>query len=321
MAQANCPKCDGTGWKIVAGEREVQPAEQRVSVDAGKLAETHGVHAFAVAPENGSKGRASAGLPRMAVPCECTLADEGSRQLKQLERARVPTRYRDFNFESYRTDLYDREGDGPQADTWNRSLAQAKLVVEGFAKNFPLGTKRGLMLMGTCGVGKTHLAVAALKKIVLGGHGALFYDYRDLLRQIKHSYNPESHSTEMGVLRPLLKTELLLLDDLGAERATDWARDIVGYILTNRYNENRITLITTNVPDRVSAPLMREVQRTADSDSVMNGPSDSEKNRPISREETLTDRITARIRSRLYEMCQAVEISGLDRREFSDGHA
>ena len=61
---------------------------------------------------------------------------------------------------------------------WNRSLAQAKLVVEAFARDYPAGTETGLLLMGPCGAGKTHLAVAALRQIVLRGHTGLFYDSR-----------------------------------------------------------------------------------------------------------------------------------------------
>jgi len=297
MAQANCPKCDGTGWKIVEGEREVQPAEQRVSADAAKQAEADGVTAFAVVPTNGSKNKTSAGLPRMAVPCECTIADKRSRV---LERARLPKRYQHCNFESYDTDQYDRDTHGAEAEAWNRSLAQAKLIVQGFARNFlPIAASaenHGLMLMGSCGVGKTHLAVAALEEIILRGHSGLFYDYRELLKEIQDSYNPESNSTEMGVLEPVLKAEVLLLDDLGSSKPSLWALETVGHILNTRYNEHRVTLLTTNFLD-VPQPMPR-----------MAG------SRPAQTEDTLTDRVGARIRSRLYEMCRTVEICAPDYR-------
>ena len=60
--------------------------------------------------------------------------------------------------------------------------------------------------MGPCGVGKTHLAVAALQEIVKRGHSCLFYDYRELLKEIQDSYNAESQSTEMGVLDPVFRS-------------------------------------------------------------------------------------------------------------------
>ena len=294
MAQANCGKCDGTGWKIVEGEHEIQSAEQRVSAEAAERAEADGVRAFAVVPANGSKNKASAGLPRMAVPCECTFADKRSRV---LERARLPKRYQHCNFESYDTDLpYDREKYGADIERWNRSLAQAKVAVQGFARDFPIATEHGLMLMGSCGVGKTHLAVAALEEIILRGHSGLFYDYRELLKEIQDSYNPESNSTEMGVLEPVLKAEVLLLDDLGSSKPSLWALETVGHILNTRYNEHRVTLLTTNFLDAPQATL-----RAAGA-------------RPAQAEDTLTDRVGARIRSRLYEMCRTVEICAPDYR-------
>src|SRR5437879_9777938 len=108
--------------------------------------------------------------------------------------------------------------------------------------------------MGPCGVGKTHLAVAVLKQLVLRGHDVLFYDYRELLKEIQASYNPVSQTTEMGVLEPVLTVELLLLDDLGASKPSAWALETVGHILNTRYNDKRITLLTTNYLDSPAAP-------------------------------------------------------------------
>src|SRR5260370_32157382 len=103
--------------------------------------------------------------------------------------------------------------------------------------------------MGVWGAGKMHLAVAALRQIVLRGHIGLFYDYRELLKEIQASYNPENQSTELGVLEPVLTADVLLLDDLGASKPSPWALETVGHILNNRYNERRITLLTTNYLD------------------------------------------------------------------------
>src|SRR5205807_1182120 len=89
------------------------------------------------------------------------------------------------------------------------------------------------------GVGKTHLAVAALKELIHRGHAGLFCDYRELLKEIQASYNPASESTEMKILEPIRTVEILVLDDLGASKPSDWVRDIVGIVLNARYNENR----------------------------------------------------------------------------------
>lgn len=282
MAREDCPTCSGTGWKVVE-----QPGSNQ--------------EARAFATQDGARVGSAAGQPKTvwAVPCDCTVGDRHSRV---LERARLPKRYQHCNFESFDTDLgYS----GPQAAAWNRSLLQAKLEVQGFARNFPVGTEHGLLLMGTCGVGKTHLAVAALEEIVLRGHTGLFYDYRELLKQIQDSYNPESNSTEMSVLEPVLTTEVLLLDDLGSSKPSHWALETVGHILNTRYNDHRVTLLTTNFLD-VPVP----AAPGSDAAGTRNSPA-----RPPSPEDSLTERVGMRIRSRLFEMCRTVEISAPDYRK------
>ena len=257
MAQPDCLCCGGTGWKTV-------------------------------------KNRSSSGQARVAVRCDCSLAD---RTTQTLTRARIPARYQHCDFENFDTGLYD--GD-PQAPTWNRSLDQAKLVVESFARDFPVGTSAGLLLMGPCGAGKTHLVVAALKQIVLRGHSGLFYDYRELLKQIQDSYNPVSQSTELEVLDPVLDAELLVLDDLGSSKPSPWTLETVGHILNTRYNKSRVTLVTTNYLDG-----------PASSPESARLPS----RQAVAREDALTDRVGQRIRSRLYEMCRTVELVAPDYRK------
>ncbi len=237
-----------------------------------------------------------------AVPCDCTTADRAGHV---LGRSRVPERYRHCDFENYETDNEIENVSREQLAAWNRSLAQAKLVVERFAGEFPLGNENGLLLMGPCGVGKTHLAVAALKEIILRGHGGLFYDYRELLKEIQDSYNAESQATEMGVLEPVLQAEILELDDIGSSKPSLWALETVGHVLNTRYNEKRVTLLTTNF---------------LDSDTSANGAAPAPSPRVVGMrtptvEDSLAERVGKRIRSRLYEMCRTVEIFAPDYRK------
>jgi DNA replication protein DnaC len=235
-----------------------------------------------------------------AVPCDCVAEDRSTRV---LERARLPERYRHCDFENYETDNEFDFGTREQQQAWNRSLMQAKVVVERFAAEFPLGADHGLLLMGTCGVGKTHLAIAALKQIVLRGHAGIFYDYRELLKAIQESYSEESQFSEMDVLEPVLQSELLVLDDVGSSKPSLWALETVGYILNTRYNESRPTLLTTNFLDTEGSGAMPAPSPRA---SGMRAPAI---------EDSLTDRIGRRIRSRLYEMCRTVEVTAPDYRK------
>jgi DNA replication protein DnaC len=277
MAKSECPLCSGTGWRVVERVDANQTAErviQRKDVTPG----------------------ASVQRPKLswAVPCDCSEADRASRS---LARARIPRRYEHCDFQNFETDLW--EGDRPEGAAWDCSLAQAKVVVQAFARNYPAGGETGVLLMGPCGVGKTHLAVAALRELMQRGHEARFYDYRELLKELQASYDPDHPVSEMGVLVPVLRAEVLLIDDIGASKPSPWALDTIGHILNKRYNDKRPTLLTTNYLDP-----------TEGEPAVL--PMPSGQKIAALREETLVDRLGQRVRSRLYEMCRKVEISAPD---------
>ncbi|HYY42242.1 MAG TPA: ATP-binding protein, partial [Pyrinomonadaceae bacterium] len=153
----------------------------------------------------------------------------------------------------------------------------------------PPGDGRGLLMMGPVGVGKTHLAVAILRGLMEKGVPCLFYEFGTLLKEIQDSYNPISKTSELKVLAPVYQAEVLVLDELGASKPTDWVRDTMMQIIGTRYNDRRLTIFTTNYSDA----------------------------RRAATDETLEDRIGVRLRSRLYEMCKTVQLDGEDyRRRF-----
>ena len=104
--------------------------------------------------------------------------------------------------------------------------------------------------MGTAGLGKTHLAVGVLQRLVRErGVRGLFCDYRELLKNIQNSYNPQVNTTEIELLKPVFAAEVLVLDDLGAQKPNEWVWDTVALILNTRYNDKMTTIITTNYAD------------------------------------------------------------------------
>ena len=221
---------------------------------------------------------------RAMEPCVCQI--EG-RTERLLQRAGIPARYEHCSLDSY-------EANFPGADA---SLATAHLMARRFADGYPATTAgRGLLLTGSIGVGKTHLAVGILQALIVEKSvRGLFCDYRELLKEIQHSYNPQVATTEMEILQPVFDAEVLVMDELGAAKPTDWVWDTVALVLNTRYNDKRTTIITTNYADAAPA-----------------GVSGGSAGNRAAREETLGDRIGERMRSRLGEMCVTVEMHGED---------
>lgn len=223
-----------------------------------------------VCPKCNGSGWEPAGDKNGVRRCRCM---ESSRVERMLAEARIPDRYEHCDLESY--------------TPTDPSQKKAKNYVQSFLDKYP-GVDVGLLLMGTCGVGKTHLAVALLKGVIIEKRDSgLFYDFRDLLRDIQASWNSVSRTSELEILRPVLDAKVLVLDELGANKPTDWVRDTIAYIINSRYNDKKLTIFTSNFLD---AP-------------------------PHNREENLTDRIGVRMRSRLHEMCKDIEINGEDFRQ------
>ncbi|HTS34812.1 MAG TPA: ATP-binding protein [Candidatus Solibacter sp.] len=223
---------------------------------------------------------------RRVTRCDCQMR---ARSQSLLAAARIPRRYEHCELANYDTDF-------PGA---HASLAEAHFVASNFAKKCDPRGDKGLLIIGTIGTGKTHLAVGILKELILTrGIACLFYDYRELLKEIQNSYNSTVQTTELDVLRPVFETDVLVLDELGAVKPTEWVWDTVSLILNTRYNDNRTTIITSNFDDAPAGG--------APGISVA---------RAAARGETLGDRIGERMRSRLHEMCRIVALEGADFRQ------
>jgi DNA replication protein DnaC len=220
-----------------------------------------------------------------AEPCDCRYEERVTRLIRL---ASIPKRYEHCALESYE----------PKFTGADLSLETACLMARRFVDGYPVTTEgHGLLLTGSIGVGKTHLAVGILQSLVVEkGVRGLFCDYRELLKEIQHSYNPQVATTELEILRPVFDAEVLVLDELGASKPTDWVWDTVAHILNTRYNDKRTTIITTNYPDQPPAGIATGPQRAM-------------------REETLGDRIGERMRSRLAEMCVVIDMRGADFRQ------
>lgn len=214
-------------------------------------------------------------------PCRCRAVRMAA---KRLLNARIPDRYKECTFDNFMPH-------GPHKDT----LSAGHRAALDFATHYPDRTAHGLLFVGPVGTGKTHLAIAALKILIARGNRGMFYEYRELLKEIQGSYDRERQCSELEVLRPLFETQILVIDEIGAARPTEWVWDTVSLIINMRYNENRATIFTTNY-------------RNAPGAHYGSAP-------PRHGEQTLGDRITEQMRSRLNEMCGVIELIGADFRQ------
>lgn len=213
-----------------------------------------------------------------------------------LDAARIPPRYADCTFENY------------EAPNRNGSIYWARMKAKTWVNEYP-AVEKGLLLIGRVGVGKTHLAVATLKGLSKKGVPCLFCEFGSLLKQIQDSYNPISKTSELRVLAPVYQAEVLVLDELGATIPTDWVRDTMYQIINKRYNDKKPTIFTTNYFDE---PQVDNTPEPETSRRTFSRKAASDRLHDMT---TLEDRIGSRLRSRLYEMCNVIEIEGEDYRK------
>ena len=199
-----------------------------------------------------------------AYDCRCR------RQIIALRKARslsavIPRRYQDVAFERYPVTEIDRQ-----------VVAATRRFSDSIDERLDVG--RGLWFMGSVGTGKTTLAMLVSKAALKAGRSVAIYSLPRLLNEIRDTHRAER--SHVALLDRLTAVDLLHVDDVGAERTTDWVLEELYSIVNARYEDQRSMVITTNILDR----------------------------------EALCEQITERTVSRLTEMCDELPLFGHDRR-------
>ena len=219
-----------------------------------------------------------------AEKCECANA---GREQRVEARANIPPLYQNAS-----VDNFILPADNPVSRT---QLASVVLTVRAYVREYPNVPKPGLLFIGAPGTGKTHLAVAALRSLIARGFEGVFYDFQALLNHIRSGYDVASGTMDREAYRSALEAEILVLDDLGAHRVTDWVEDTVTSIVTQRCNHRRATIVTTNLRD----PEVGDQRGSGLQDDIHS-------------KYFLEERIGMRARSRLFEMCKLIKMPDVE---------
>ena len=220
----------------------------------------------------------------IARMCDC---ERRRVRVRLYNEARVPGKYA-------LATLSERQRDRHNQDAFNTFRL--------LAKDYQRGQK-GLLLMGPAGVGKTWLVAAFIRELILG-HGVpvMFRDFFHLLSELRSGYSSDTPESEL--IDPLVAVEVLVIDELGKGRNTPWEQNILDVIISQRYNNEKTTIFTSNYTDSRRTTLAEHIR-----------PKDGSTTERQEIRDTLADRVGSRIYSRLKEMCDFITLGGPDRRE------
>lgn len=270
-ARPSCPECGGDGVAVL---REGERAVARPCRCVGVCPLCRGTGLVATSDTYRA--------PRRRCICQVF-----AQRMRQFDAAQVPARHAASTLASF-----------VPASRHQTEVLQA---VFGYAKEFRPGAEnRGLVLHGAVGRGKTHLAVALLRELVLR-HGASgrFVEFSHLLADLKSGF--DSGRGAAALIDPLVAVDVLVIDELGKGRNTEFEGTVVDELVSRRYNAMRPIVATTNY-----APGSAVGQRVANAAEVQLGTAPPP---------TLADRVGDRVYSRLRETCDFVEVRGEDFRE------
>jgi len=273
-----CEKCRGSHYLLTNHDGHVQ----------GELCECFNC------PECEGRGHVyiedETGISSMRA-CVCA---ELVHRLKKIDEAGIPGKFANTKLETYH----------PIHDSQKFALRQAQDFVKEFG-----ASQQGLLFMGRPGLGKTHLAVAVIKMLILDKKAdCKFVDFFQLLSDIRYGYSQDL--SEQAIINPYVAAPILLIDELAKGRNTEWELTMLDQIISSRYNAaDKITLFTTNYPDQPP-------------NSKKDGKNEMHKEYgrgAVVAEETLQEKVGERIYSRLVEMCRFVKLEGIDYRQEMQG--
>jgi DNA replication protein DnaC len=198
-----------------------------------------------------------------------------------------------------------------QNATQREALTFVEMFITSFQRGEALG--RGLLIRGPVGVGKTHLGVGALRRLIELGFTGRFQNFLHLIEQIRQSFDEDGADIEGKLFRRLSRCQVVLLDELGATRPTEFVFNKLYDIINYCFDQRISVLFTTNYLDQAQRPGWGAGSATGTTHAVET--THPEPSGPGSAAAfTLAERITQRLYSRIMERCSDVVLQGPDYR-------
>lgn len=168
-----------------------------------------------------------------AVQCQCV---RDVRLTYAFRQARIPRKFMNKSLENFQA----------KKSRHKEIIVGAGQFVQTFRGRDAEHPGRGLLLIGREGTGKTHVAVGILKEIIRRGYTGLYWNVPELFLELRRLMSDDVDKTEADLFDEAAEADLLVLDDLGAERVSDYVVDRLYVLINGRYENDTATIITTN---------------------------------------------------------------------------
>ena len=236
------------------------------------------------------------------VALVCPDCEQVKQRIELYNNARIPRRYSNSR-------LNTEDQDDENEIVFDLLLSIFRLLPQRLSNQKILQTEdedlKGMVIMGTPGTGKTHLMTGfAYQCTISQGISCIFQSFAELLSELRQGYS--EGKSDIEIIEPHLQTDILIIDDLGKGRNSDWELGILDMLISERYNRNQMIMVTTNFTESEEDTLKEQVRSREKSET----------------EHFITDtirkRVGERIHSRLKEMCYFENLIGKDRRISED---
>ena len=236
------------------------------------------------------------------VALVCPDCEQVKHRVDLYNNTRIPRRY-------WNSQLSNEDQDDENEIVFDLLLSILRLLPQRLSNQNVLRNEdedlKGMVIMGPPGTGKTHLMTGfAYQCTINQGISCIFQSFAELLSELRKGYS--DGKSDIEIIEPHLQTDILIIDDLGKGRNSDWELGILDMLISERYNRNQMIMVTTNFTESEEDTLKEQVRNRekAETEHFIT--------------DTIRKRVGERIHSRLKEMCYFENLMGKDRRISKD---